>query len=1016
MPNNSMNGEIRQSIDNEDYYINIRTTADQVMYDNNISVKEKLAQMLDTINNISNNPDVVDKKIKEACDNLYIKIMGASDQSGLDEAYNTIKKISEYLINNQNVIDNLTEDVDDLKEDIQSAMHENKDVLDKLSASEDGKLLYDNKEIKITVKDQSDLKAALDKKADKTEIPTVSNDLTDELKKKYDDASDKMHDHENKDILDLLSVGKAGKLLYDGEEVGKHKCCCCCHSGSGSSGGGGGDPVQNNNEDDAEYRILLSGSADNETKSDKINKNGGLRYNPKLGSLASGLKTVASGKGSHAEGTYATNTDNNTNTIYYNTVASGEGSHAEGVCTTASGKGSHAEGCFTTASGIESHAEGNQTSSVNDSSHAEGKYTTSSGIGSHSEGGGTYAHGYNSHAEGGSTTAIGDSSHTEGYKTLATGSYAHAEGFNTSVLAYNGAHAEGQNTYVTPSANSAHAEGYYTTANGVYSHAEGNCTYASGVGSHAEGIYSTSTDDDNNTIYYNTIASGKGSHAEGCATTASGKYSHAEGNCTYSANTNTHAEGVLTTAINIVSHAEGSCTYSAGQASHTEGYITTAIDTAAHAEGAGTYASGYCSHAEGGWTTASGYCSHAEGQYTLASKTYSHAEGCFTIAMLYSHAEGYYTTASGDYSHTEGYKTRANGDYSHAEGYYTTVSGDYSHAEGYYTTVFGDYSHAEGYYTYIDQDCSHAEGKATTAFGYNSHAEGYHTLARGIQSHAEGIYTTADDIGAHAEGIRTCAFNFASHAGGKYNAPMTGGGYYDNTVGTAFVIGNGTAVDDAKDYDNIIARSNAFSVQYNGTVAAMSTITASTTADYAEFFEWKDGNPNNEDRVGKFVTIDGNKIEIATDPDQYILGIVSGRPFVLGNGDCDVWTNMYLTDDYNRYITEPVPKMELDEETGEYKQVLDENGNPIYEGTRFKLNPDYDPSKPYISRFDRKEWAPVGMLGVLSVDQDGTCEVNGYACCNKDGIATACKRTDPGAYRVTEKISDKVIKVIFVIK
>ena len=46
-------------------------------------------------------------------------------------------------------------------------------------------------------------------------------------------------------------------------------------SGGSSSGGGGGDPTQNNNKDDAEYRILLSGSADDETKSDKINKNGG---------------------------------------------------------------------------------------------------------------------------------------------------------------------------------------------------------------------------------------------------------------------------------------------------------------------------------------------------------------------------------------------------------------------------------------------------------------------------------------------------------------------------------------------------------------------------------------------------------------------------------------------------------------------------------------------------------------------------------------------------------------------
>ena len=104
--------------------------------------------------------------------------------------------------------------------------------------------------------------------------------------------------------------------------------------------------------------------------------------------------------------------------------------------------------------------------------------------------------------------------------------------------------------------------------------------------------------------------------------------------------------------------------------------------------------------------------------------------------------------------------------------------------------------------------------------------------------------------------------------------------------------------------------------------------------------------------------------------------------------------------------------MELDEETNEYKQVLDEDNNPIYEGTRFKLNPDYDPSKPYVKRSDRKEWAAIGMLGVLSVYQDGTCEVNGYACCNKDGIATKCNRTDPGAYRVIAKISDSIIKVI----
>ena len=232
---------------------------------------------------------------------------------------------------------------------------------------------------------------------------------------------------------------------------------------------------------------------------------------------------------------------------------------------------------------------------------------------------------------------------------------------------------------------------------------------------------------------------------------------------------------------------------------------------------------------------------------------------------------------------------------------------------------------------------------------------------------------------------------------------MSTGGSGTNTTGTAFVIGNGKSS----------ARSNAFSIQYSGVVKARSSITGATTADYAEFFEWEDGNPDNEDRVGKFVTINNDKILIATDPEDYILGIVSGEPFVLGNGDCDTWNGMYLRDEFNRTIYEPAPQIELDEETGEEKEVLDEDGNPVYYGTRPKLNPDYDPSKPYISRFDRKEWAPVGMLGVLSVIHDGTCKVNGYAKCNKNGIATACKRTDPGAYRVIAKMSDTVVRVIF---
>ena len=310
------------------------------------------------------------------------------------------------------------------------------------------------------------------------------------------------------------------------------------------------------------------------------------------------------------------------------------------------------------------------------------------------------------------------------------------------------------------------------------------------------------------------------------------------------------------------------------------------------------------------------------------------------------------------------------------------------------------------------------------AAGTYSHAEGYKTTASDNYSHAEGNGAKASSYASHAEGLNTTASNYASHASGKYNVAMTTGGSVSNTIGTAFVIGNGTGSN---------ALSNAFSVQYSGIVKAKSTITASTTADYAEFFEWLDGNPDNEDRVGYFVTLDGDKIKIATDEDDYILGIVSGEPFVLGNGDCDTWNGMYLHDEFRRTMYEPAPKMievedkeiieeeYFDEETKEVKirkveTVVGHHYEEVegeYEGTRPALNPDYDPTQKYISRFDRAEWAPVGMLGVLAVLHDGTAEVNGYVTVNNEGVATKCTRDTRNSYRVIKKVSDKVVEVIF---
>ena len=501
---------------------------------------------------------------------------------------------------------------------------------------------------------------------------------------------------------------------------------------------------------------------------------------------------------------------------------------------------------------------------------------------------------------------------------------------------------------------------------------------------------------------FDTTASGESSHAEGSNTTASGSYSHAEGSNTIASEYASHAEGSNTIASEYASHAEGGKTTASGNFSHAEGSRTTASGNFSHAEGSNTTASGSYSHAEGSNTIAKGESQHVQGKYNIADETSAFIIGNGSSDNARSNAAkidwngnlevaGNLKDGSGNTLNNMMSKTNPTG----------TGSFSLNRTAG---TTIGDYSFAEGSNTIASEYASHAEGSNTIASGAASHAEGGKTTASGNFSHAEGSRTTASGGYSHAEGYCTTADNFASHVSGKYNAAMTTGGDAVNTTGTAFVIGNGTGTS---------ALSNAFSVQYDGTVKAKSTITASTTADYAEFFEWLDKNPNEEDRVGHFVTLDGDKIKIATSEDDYILGIVSGEPFVLGNGDCDTWNGMYLHDEFRRTMYEPAPKIIeiLDNEgnpTGEYEEVEGE-----YEGTRPILNPDYDPTQEYISRFDRVEWSPIGMLGVLAVLHDGTAEVNGYVTVNNEGIATKCTRDIRNSYRVIKKVSDKVVEVIF---
>ena len=231
------NGKIRQSIDNVDYDINIKTSAEQVTYDTDLSVKEKLIQITQSLNNLSTGSDSVDAKIKKSCDALFSKIMGATDQSELNAAYDTLKEVSDYVASHGTTVNDILNDINDIKGQLLSlnekATHENIETLNKLSTSDNGKLLFNGIEItggdsgsgggdsswgsiSGNLEDQTDLKAALDKKAN---IEDIANNLTDELKRKYDDAADKAHSHSNIETLNKLSTDIDGNLAFNGESI-----------------------------------------------------------------------------------------------------------------------------------------------------------------------------------------------------------------------------------------------------------------------------------------------------------------------------------------------------------------------------------------------------------------------------------------------------------------------------------------------------------------------------------------------------------------------------------------------------------------------------------------------------------------------------------------------------------------------------------------------------------------------------------------------------------------------------
>lgn len=149
-------------------------------------------------------------------------------------------------------------------------------------------------------------------------------------------------------------------------------------------------------------------------------------------------------------------------------------------------------------------------------------------------------------------------------------------------------------------------------------------------------------------------------------------------------------------------------------------------------------------------------------------------------------------------------------------------------------------------------------------------------------------------------------------------------------------------------------------------------------ADYAEHFEWADGNPAHEDRTGYSVSLDGNKIRPAASGDV-VIGVVTGRPTVVGDGAFLHWQGKFLTDDYGRVLYESIDSVEWDEfdHQGHIVKHHSYQADQVPDGVvvpetairtpveRRQLNPNFNPEAEYVPREQRPEWACVGLMGKL---------------------------------------------------
>jgi len=166
---------------------------------------------------------------------------------------------------------------------------------------------------------------------------------------------------------------------------------------------------------------------------------------------------------------------------------------------------------------------------------------------------------------------------------------------------------------------------------------------------------------------------------------------------------------------------------------------------------------------------------------------------------------------------------------------------------------------------------------------------------------------------------------------------------------------------------------NVFRVTGAGSVFGVGAYNTSG-ADYAEMFEWEDGNASGEDRRGMTVVKGNNGVIRVTnnlDNPATVFGVVSANPSIIGDAKWDEWSERYLRDRFGAKLSKTVYYMaNISNENERIRCTPSARPRKGYEkivSSEFIENPAYDPNVAYVSRGERKEWVTIGLVGKLMV-------------------------------------------------